>query len=244
MSTSTHDTQSGHDPMGWRDLATSAMILAMGEWLTDDVREELRSLGSRRRLLARDTLFREGDDPYDVLLIESGEVMLVTTAANGTELVLDVVGVGEVIGEISAVDGASRSATAVALTEVSVTAVRSEVFMDFLVEKPSSMRELFSLTVRRLREANARQLEYASADALGRVCHRLEDIAVRSGALPDEPTTIELGLTQAEFAQWCGLSREAVVKAFRKLRTLGWVEQEGGSVTLKERVGLRERAAQ
>ena len=106
------------------------------------------------------------------------------------------------------------------------------------------MRQLFRVTVQRLRESNARQLEYASADALGRVCRRLEDIAKRSGAPANEPTSIELGLTQAEFAQWCGLSREAVVKAFRTLRTLGWVEQEGGSVTLNERVGLRARAAQ
>jgi CRP-like cAMP-binding protein len=217
---------------------------AMGDWLTDEIREELRALGSWRTLIERDTLFREGDEPYDVLLIESGELKLITTAANGIEVVLDVVGPGEVIGELSAVDGATRSATAVALTDVCVTAVRSEVFMDFLVEKPSSMRQLFRVTVQRLRESNARQLEYASADALGRVCRRLEDIAKRSGAPANEPTSIELGLTQAEFAQWCGLSREAVVKAFRTLRTLGWVEQEGGSVTLNERVGLRARAAQ
>ncbi len=169
----------------------------MGEWLTDDVRERFRAIGSRRTLLERDTLFREGDEAYDI-----------------------------------------------ALTEVGVTVVRSLDFLAFLLDNPESMRELFSLTIRRLRDSNARHLEYASADALGRVCHRLEDIAARSGSPPDDPTTIELGLTQAEFAQWCGLSREAVVKSFRKLRTLGWVDQEGGSVTLNDRLGLRARAAQ
>jgi len=220
------------------------MIAAMGEWLTEDARQQLRALGSARSLLERDTLFREADEPYDVFLVESGELKLVTSAVNGTEVVLDVVGQGEVIGELSAIDGATRSASAIALTDVIVTAVRSDAFLRFLDDNPGSMRALFGLTIRRLRESNARQLEYASADALGRVCHRLEDIAARSGSPANEPTTIELGLTQAEFAQWCGLSREAVVKAFRKLRTLGWVDQEGGSVTLNERVGLRARAAQ
>ena len=57
----------------------------------------------------------------------------------------------------------------------------------------------------------------------------------------DGEAEVDLGLTQMEFAQWCGLSREAVVKALRKLRTLGWIDQEEGRVTIHERAQLRQR---
>ena len=124
-----------------------------------------------------------------------------------------------------------------ALTDTEVTAIPGSRFLGFLETNPAAMRSLLGLTVARLRHANLRQLEYSNVDALGRVCHRLDEIAGEG----DAPTTVDLGLTQMEFAQWCGLSREAVVKALRKLRTLGWIDQEEGRVTINDRAQLRQR---
>ena len=52
---------------------------------------------------------------------------------------------------------------------------------------------------------------------------------------------IDLPITQTELAQWCGLSREAVVKSLRKLRDLGWVTTTDGAVTVEEREAVRAR---
>ena len=43
-------------------------------WFGDDDLQALRALGSRRVIPAGSTLFSEGDEPYDVALIESGEI--------------------------------------------------------------------------------------------------------------------------------------------------------------------------
>ena len=177
------------------------------------------------------------------MIVEHGDVKLTTIALNGQEVVLDVLGSGELLGELSAIDGTARSATAVALTDVELTSIPIDRFLAFLQEHPVAMGALLSVVIRRLRSANRRQLEFSTSDALGRVCARLDELADRYGASDDgKGVHIELAITQTELAQWCGLSREAVVKALRKLRQLGWIHTDDGTITIDHRVELTKRA--
>lgn len=207
-------------------------------WLGEDTVGTLRPLGTRKRLPAGSTLFFEGEQPYDVVVIDKGQVKVTTVALSGQELVLDVAGPGDVLGELSAIDGEARSATAVAMTDVEVTCVAAERFRSFLEGTPDAMRSMLEQTIARLRLANRRQLEYSSSDALGRVCARLDELARRQS---DNGAPLQLGLTQTELAQWCGLSREAVVKALRKLRTLGWISTDNGAMAILESEQLHDR---
>jgi CRP-like cAMP-binding protein len=211
-------------------------------WLTASDLGSLRALGSRRTVRAGSTLFMEGDEPADLMVIEAGDIKLTTTALTGQEVVLDVLGRDELLGELSAIDGAARSATAVALTDVEVTSVPVDRFLSFLQEHPPAMGELLAVAVRRLRLSNRRQLEFSTSDALGRVCARLDELATRYGKTDGSSSVrIDLQITQTELAQWCGLSREAVVKALRKLRELHWVSTENGNITIEDREQLSAR---
>lgn len=218
------------------------------DWLSATDFGLLRGLGTARKLPAGATLFVEGDEPYDLVLIESGDIKLTSAAANGAETLLAVLGAGEVLGELSAIDGEPRSATAVALTPVELTSIPVARFLEFLQAHPTAMGSLLAVVVRRLRLANRRQLEYSSADALGRVCARLDELADRYGSADGvgdggDGVRIELPITQTELAQWCGLSREAVVKALRKLRNLGWITSADGAIVVEDRRALRQRGA-
>lgn len=176
------------------------------------------------------------------MIVESGDVKITTTALNGQETLLDVLSAGEVLGELSAIDGAPRSATAVALTAVELTAIPVARFLDFLHANPSAMGALLEVAVRRIRSSNRRQLEVTTSDALGRVCGRLDELAGRYGRPSGADLVhIELPITQSELAQWCGLSREAVVKALRKLRDLDWISTDDGAVVVLDRQSVRER---
>ena len=50
------------------------------------------------------------------------------------------------------------------------------------------------------------------------------DLRLRLQGSPDGVLRIRLPLSQEELAGWAGASREAVVKALRKLRARGWIE--------------------
>ena len=222
-------------------VAETGEVLSPSSWLSESDADALRSVGSRRSAPPGATLVSEGDEPHDVLLITQGRVKIVSTAPSGTEVVLAVVGAGAIVGELSAIDGAPHSASAVAVDDVEVVAVHGRAFLDFLDQNRSAMQALLRLTVGRLRHSSDRQLEFAAIDALGRVCRRLTELA--DDASGGGEATIQLGLTQHEFAQWCGLSREAVVKALRRLRDLGWISQSESTVTIHDPDALRSRGA-
>jgi CRP/FNR family transcriptional regulator, cyclic AMP receptor protein len=185
-------------------------------------RTELLGLGRIRRYPAHSVLFFDGDEAHDVLIVRSGKVKLSVTL-EAREVVLDVLGAGDILGELSAIDGGPRSASATALTNVDVTAITHDVFSRYVDAHGSVAVGLMRSVAARLRDASRRQVEYGALDAVGRVCRRLVEMMDRYGRPDGDRVIIDAPLSQADIAAWAGLSREAVVKALHALRVLGWV---------------------
>ena len=205
----------------------------------------LRGAGRLRRYPKGSLLFAEGDPAHEVLVISNGAVKVVITATSGREVVLDVLEGGALLGELSAIDGAERSATAMALTPVEVLALPQNAFRRLLEECPSLASALLGLLVTRLRGASRRQLEFGANDALGRVCQRLVELGERYGVDDgDGRLVVTAPMSQQDLAAWAGLSREAVVKGLRALRTLGWIEMDGRRVVIIDRASVSQRAQQ
>ena len=103
---------------------------------------ELTALGRRRTIARGVPLFLEGDDAHDVFVIVDGHVKIVLTAATGREVVLAVMGAGDLLGELSAIDRNPRSATAIALDSLTVAVIRIAEFHGFLDRSPAVSAEL------------------------------------------------------------------------------------------------------
>ena len=202
----------------------------------------LLGLGRVRRYPAQSIMFFEGDEAYDVVVVRSGELKVSVTIEE-REVLLDVLGEGDVVGELSAIDGCARSATATALTAVEVIAIAAPAFRRFLGEHPRVALILMRCVTGRLRDASRRQVEYGALDAIGRVCRRLVEMMDRYGEPAGCAVVIRAPLTQGDIAAWAGLSREAVVKALGGLRTLGWVTTTPRSITVVNVDAVTSRAA-
>jgi CRP/FNR family cyclic AMP-dependent transcriptional regulator len=178
-----------------------------------------------------------------VLIVRSGQVKVSAVGLDGREVVLDVLGAEEILGELSAIDGQRRSATATTLTPTSVTLIEIERFGTFLSERPAVAVELLRALTERLRGASRRQVEFGTVDGLGRVCGRLVDLMARYGRPGEVGIAINAPLSQQEIGSWSGLSREAVVKALHALRCLGWIETGGRTITVVDPAVVGARAA-
>jgi CRP-like cAMP-binding protein len=203
-------------------------------------RAALESSGRHRQFPPGALLFSEGDDGHDVYLLVDGLVKVFCTAASGRQVILDVVESGSVLGELSAIDGEPRSASALALTEIRVLVVPVSRFVAFLDNHPAAATSLLRAIAARLRSASRRELEFGTSDALARLCRCLLVMQERYGAGTDR--SVSLPLTQQDLASMSGLSREAVVKGLRSLRELGWIEASGRNVTLVDLDAVRGRA--
>jgi CRP/FNR family cyclic AMP-dependent transcriptional regulator len=210
--------------------------------LADGDAEALRALGRVRRFPIGVALFNEREPGDAVFVLQTGRVKLSCVTEAGREAVLGIREPGELIGEMSAIDDAPRSATATTLEPVEVLTVSREAFVGFLARTPGVALVLLRMIAPRLRDADRKRIEYLGQDSVGRVCSRLVELADRFGAPEGDGVHIELAITQEDLAGWTGSSREAVIRALRTLRELGWIETRRRGVTLLQVEQLRRRA--
>ena len=223
-------------------VATRAPTASFLDRLDAAQRDELLALGHTRRYPAQSIIFFEGDAAHDVVLIRTGELKISATV-DDREVVLDVLGPGDILGEVAAIDGLPRSATLTTLTASEVLRIPAATFMDHLAARPAAALVLMRCLAARVRDASRRQVEYGALDAVGRVCRRLVELMDRYGEPTAAGMAISGPLTQGEIAAWAGLSREAVVKALHGLRTLGWVTTTPRSITVVDIDAVTFRAA-
>jgi CRP-like cAMP-binding protein len=198
--------------------------------------------GVRRRFRRGEALFSAGDISDRVLLIERGWLKITHSSPDGRESVLGLRGPGEVVGELSTLDGSPRSATAVAVDDVEAIVVPGRDFERALDQHGDATRALLRILAGRLRDADRKRIEFSTLGTLGRVASRLLELAERFGEETPDGLRVELPLSQEELAAWCGSSREATVKALRQLRELGCVTTGRRSVTIHDRDALRGHA--
>ena len=103
-------------------------------------------------------------------------------------------------------------------------ALAAQDFWALLDEHPRSGSSCTGSSIRRLRLADLQRKEFSGSNTLSRVSRRLRRAADRTGSRSDDGVTITLPISQEELAGWTGASREAVTKALRTLRDLGWIE--------------------
>ncbi len=210
--------------------------------LTPAETDALMKAGRRRRYSRGATLFEEGDQSDRVVVVLTGRVKVSSFADSGKETILAVREAGELIGELSTIDGQPRSATAMAVDTVDALLIPAAEFLAFLSANPRLGPLLLQLLSRRLRESDRKRIEFGTIDAPGRVAMHLLQLAEQYGERSSEGIRITLPLSQQELAAWLGLSREAVGKALREFRTRGWLHTRRRAITVLAPDALRRRA--
>ena len=215
---------------------TFAGTLTPAEW------DQLARDGRRRRFPRGSTLFNEGERSDRVVILLAGRVKVSYFTESGKEVVLAVRSTGDILGELSALDGEPRSATATALEPAEALVLTVGQFRDFLCAHPRMALALLEMLSRRLRDADRKRVEFGAHDTVGRVARRLVELADDYGVPDRGGVRITLPLSQEELAGWIGASRKSVSNALRWLRGRGLVESRRRSITIRDMEALRQRA--
>lgn len=187
---------------------------------------------------------RSGDRVDSATVLLQGSVKVHKTAAEGAEVVLALLGPGDLLGEMSAVGEAERSADATALEAVEGLIISVPDLRGFLSAHPHVMLALLELAVARLRLADLRRIEFATAGSLARVATRIVELAERFGTERDDGAIeIAVPLSQEELAAWSASSRESTARALHTLRELGVLETRRRRLIVRDLERLRPHAA-
>lgn len=194
--------------------------------------EALVDAATTRRLAAREELFHKGDPAAQVYVVASGRLKVVTTSAEGDEVLLAILDEGEVVGELPMLTGGRRTASVVALEPSELLVLARRDFLHFLRERPEAAIELMVVLAERL----VRITEFAE-DTLflalpARLAKKLLHLAERYGEPGAGGIRIDLRLSQGELADLVGTTRESVNKQMRAWTGDGVVRMERGEVTI------------
>ena len=160
-----------------------------------------------------------GEGAYVIL---SGTAKVYVAHTDGSEVILAILGPGEVVGEMSLADSLGRSASVLTLEDSTFLWMDRRTFLSGMEEMPAIARNLVGILSRRLRLADTHARSLAALDVHGRVAAQLLAFAREYGEpLPDGGTLIPLRLTQTELAGLVGASR------VRVNQTLGYYRKKG-----------------
>jgi CRP-like cAMP-binding protein len=214
------------------------------ESLEERDRATLLELGHRRNWRRGEALFYADDRADSAIIITGGLVKIHKITAAGAEVVLGLSGPGDMLGEISAVSEALRSASATALQPAEGFAIAVPELRAFLAQHPRATLGLLAMTIRRLYSADERRLEFATAESLARVASRLVELAERFGQrFEGGVVEVALPITQEELASWSASSRESTARSLRTLRELGVIETKRMRLTVLDLNGLKLHSA-
>jgi CRP-like cAMP-binding protein len=204
---------------------------------------EVAAVATTRSLAPREELFHKGSEGTQLYVVGSGRLKVITTSEAGDDLMFCVAGPGEVIGEISLLVDRPRTATVVALEETELIVIDRRDFHDLLRRRPDVSVELLRILARRVARLSE-FLEDAHFQTLPvRLAKKLTDFAGLHGrSRPGNEILIDLKLSQEEWGDLVGTTRESVNKQFGIWSREAIIALDHGRVVIREPEELEKLA--
>jgi len=206
-------------------LAASSVFAA----LTPDARARLAAAGRLALLRPGEVLFARGDVADALFVVLEGKVEARTRFVDGSEIRVAVAAVGELIGEMAALDGLERSAEVAAVQRSRLWRIPRGAMIDILIAEPEAAVALVIELARRLRNTNQALYAATHLDLGGRLA-RLLTMEAGKGTL--------VAITQTELARRLTASREKVNRKLHAFASEGLVALSRSGVHLRDREGL------
>lgn len=182
-------------------------------------------------------LCEEGDPGDSLIILKRGALAVYRKSPAGERALLTVMRPPDVFGEVSLLDGSTRSASAQVIEDCTALALSRAAFLELVHNSPAIldgvMRSLGGL-IRRLTEMNA---DHVFLDLPGRVAKALVRLA---GDTQAPMVTIELN--QSQLAEMAGGSRQSVNQAISAFAGRNWLRTEGRRIVVTDLPALRRRA--
>lgn len=192
---------------------------------------------------ADETLFLAGDAGDGCYRVEDGLLKASIISPSGGERILAVFGAGAVIGELSMIDGAPRSASVTALRSARLQLVSRAAFDAFGEAHPDVYKHLVALLVRRLRDTNNSLVATSFLSVKGRVARALLNLAEAFGHdVGQGRVLVRQKVTQSDLAAMAGIARENVSRVLQDWMRRKVVSRLAGYYCLEDKRALQREA--
>ncbi len=206
------------------ELARSAAV----EGLTA---EEVRFLGHKaveRSFQSGEAVFLQGDRSDSLFLILAGRIKLSKVLEDGSEILLDIRGAGDFIGEyVFSGEWPDAPASAWCMEPCRLSEFTQAIFEEIAGQRPNIGIQVIRRLGRQIASLTSRVGSMSIPRLEDRLYKVLADLAREHGTLEERGHVIAFPLTHEELSFLVGAHRVSITKALKSLKDAGYIVQEG-----------------
>lgn len=214
--------------MGGAEALRQSLIFS---GLSENELQTLVRLATERGYQSNEFIFWEGDAPDYFYVVASGRVKAVKHSSTGKDFIIAFFGPGEMFGEVAVFENKPYPASAQAVTDTRVLAIKKANFLHFLAGHPQVALSIINVLGGRLRDAANRLKDLAGE----RVEQRLARILVMLSAKLGKT----LPFTRREIADMAGTTTETTIRLTTQLKERGIISTVRGKITIVDELKLR-----
>jgi CRP-like cAMP-binding protein len=200
--------------------------------LSDKELEKIIHLASRQKYHKDNIILIEEEIGSTMFIILWGRVKISRISDDGREVILSILSDGDFFGEMSLLDGHTRSANVTAIEEAELLVIRREEFLQMLRDFPQIAINLLKELAQRIRKSDEHIKSLSLQDATGRVATTLLRIAEDSGVFRKGQVEIAELPLQQDLANMAGTSRETISRVIKSLTEDGYLKKHGGKIII------------
>jgi CRP-like cAMP-binding protein len=187
------------------------------------------------------TIFFQGDPTDRVWVVREGRVKIVYLETDGREVILEMIGPGEVFGG-AVLFMPQHPATAKAMEDSEIVSLASEAYTRFLTGQPQVTLKLIRMLGNRLHSMMGLQI-LAGERVERRMAHILLKLANRMGRAESDGILIPISLSRQDLADMAGTTLETAIRTMSRFRSQGIIEtRRGGYLLITDLEKLKQQA--
>jgi CRP/FNR family transcriptional regulator, cyclic AMP receptor protein len=198
--------------------------------------DQLCRYGKHSTLKRGATIVSKGDPGNSMFAVISGTVKISITSADGRSAILNLIGPGEIFGEVAVLDGQARTADATANTSCEIFIIDRREFIPFVKSQPALAMKFIELLCTRLRWTSDQVEQVILQNLPGRLASALIRLTEKYKLAPGGRT---IAVTQQEISEMVGMTRESINKQLRVWADRKWVRLEHGAIVVLDAAQLQ-----
>jgi CRP/FNR family cyclic AMP-dependent transcriptional regulator len=222
-----------------RLLAASPLFASLSEAHFDG----LASVARTRNVAKREELFHRGDEGTQIYVIATGKLKVLTTSLEGDDVVFNITGPGEMIGEVALFSGRPRTATVTAIEPSTLLVLDRGDFLGCLRQEPEVAIKLLGVLGEHIGRMSELIEDTLFLNLPVRLAKKLLRFSRTDGEQTAEGLRINLKLSQEEWGDLVGTTRESVNKQLRAWTEDGVLRLDAGYVVILQPNVLETLAA-
>ncbi|MGH7054711.1 MAG: Crp/Fnr family transcriptional regulator [Stellaceae bacterium] len=202
---------------------------------------EIDTLATRARVErypAGGEIFTKGSPGRNMIAVLHGSVKIAAPSPGGREIGFNIIYAGEIFGEIAVIDGAERTASALAMEDSELLLLDRRDVLPLFERHPEICMMMMRILCQRLRRTSEQVEDVLFRSLEARLAKTLLQIAEGAGRSELRQPAAGFRLSQRELATLAGGSRESVNKQLQIWHKAGLIALGRGLIAIRDTAAL------